>query len=304
MLHAVNTQHGLQRIGPSAIARLGIKRLDDSGHILPWQNMLHAGEENLFSGLTALSAEFTIGEGELMAHDVPLGCAPDEYDDLISGTCSHLPYLKRYLENRVNNLYILPFNGCGNIKKIFDFLQVPFSDSQENKEIKGKVMCLIDTDDKNVIRIDGYKKSNYKNKLGFFRLSLNNDESGLISIASTMGINTEIEDLLDPAIFWDVLHKIKEQDEILHEFLSFYKLNEEMDFVNLSGGVAFLKPTSIEGYEKKEEFYEYLTSQRMKSLISNMYVKDLNNLRVRKCDKWLTDIIDFFENGDEQNIME
>ncbi|MCQ1003507.1 hypothetical protein NEI59_09575, partial [Klebsiella pneumoniae] len=42
-------------------------------------------------GLTALSAEFTIGEGELMAHDVPLGCAPDEYDDLISGTCSHLP---------------------------------------------------------------------------------------------------------------------------------------------------------------------------------------------------------------------
>ncbi|WP_284148719.1 inner membrane protein YiaA [Escherichia coli] len=43
--------------------------------------------------MTALSAEFTIGEGELMAHDVPLGCAPDEYDDLISGTCSHLPYL-------------------------------------------------------------------------------------------------------------------------------------------------------------------------------------------------------------------
>ncbi|WP_406921105.1 hypothetical protein, partial [Klebsiella pneumoniae] len=44
--------------------------------------------------LTALSAEFTIGEGELMAHDVPLGCAPDEYDDLISGTCSHLPKLR------------------------------------------------------------------------------------------------------------------------------------------------------------------------------------------------------------------
>ena len=43
MLHAVNTQHGLQRIGPSAIARLGIKRLDDSGHILPWQNMTPAG---------------------------------------------------------------------------------------------------------------------------------------------------------------------------------------------------------------------------------------------------------------------
>lgn len=30
-----------------------------------------------------------------MAHDVPLGCAPDEYDDLISGTCSHLPKNKK-----------------------------------------------------------------------------------------------------------------------------------------------------------------------------------------------------------------
>ncbi|MGX3600472.1 hypothetical protein ACWJQ9_22355, partial [Klebsiella pneumoniae] len=42
-------------------------------------------------------AEFTIGEGELMAHDVPLGCAPDEYDDLISGTCSHLPFISHIL---------------------------------------------------------------------------------------------------------------------------------------------------------------------------------------------------------------
>jgi hypothetical protein len=37
-------------------------------HVLPWQNLLHAGK-NLFSGLTALTAEFTIGEGELMTHD-------------------------------------------------------------------------------------------------------------------------------------------------------------------------------------------------------------------------------------------
>jgi hypothetical protein len=37
----------------------------------PWQNLLHAGPENLFSGLTALTAEFTVGEGELMTHDEP-----------------------------------------------------------------------------------------------------------------------------------------------------------------------------------------------------------------------------------------
>ncbi|MGJ4704073.1 hypothetical protein ACP8WO_26910, partial [Klebsiella pneumoniae] len=53
-----------------------------------------------------LSAEFTIGEGELMAHDVPLGCAPDEYDDLISGTCSHLPKDKSFWSS------LRPFCTC------------------------------------------------------------------------------------------------------------------------------------------------------------------------------------------------
>ena len=91
MLHAVNAQHGLQRIRPSAIVSLGIKRLDDFHHVLPWQNLIHAGQENLFSGLTALTAEFTVGEGELMAHDPPWSAVPDEHHDLISGTCSHLP---------------------------------------------------------------------------------------------------------------------------------------------------------------------------------------------------------------------
>jgi hypothetical protein len=38
-----------------------------------------------------------------MAHDVPLGCAPDEYDDLISGTCSHLP-------NRIRSYLMAAFN--------------------------------------------------------------------------------------------------------------------------------------------------------------------------------------------------
>ncbi|MFM5091972.1 hypothetical protein ACEUBY_21230, partial [Aeromonas caviae] len=45
----------------------------------------------LFSGLTALTAEFTVGEGELMTHDEPFFMAPDDKHDLISGTCSNLP---------------------------------------------------------------------------------------------------------------------------------------------------------------------------------------------------------------------
>ncbi|RTD06683.1 hypothetical protein EJ893_07505, partial [Klebsiella pneumoniae subsp. pneumoniae] len=39
------------------------------------------------------------------AHDVPLGCAPDEYDDLISGTCSHLPKLAFWGQHDPNTIY-------------------------------------------------------------------------------------------------------------------------------------------------------------------------------------------------------
>ncbi|MDC6309310.1 hypothetical protein DB742_17050, partial [Klebsiella pneumoniae subsp. pneumoniae] len=45
-----------------------------------------------------------------MAHDVPLGCAPDEYDDLISGTCSHLP-LQQALMTHHNFLRNFPSSG-------------------------------------------------------------------------------------------------------------------------------------------------------------------------------------------------
>jgi hypothetical protein len=83
-------QHGFQRIRVAGHYQPWVKRLDDF-HVLPWQNLLHAGQENLFSGLTALTAEFTVGEGKLMTHDEPCSMAPDDKHDLISGTCSHLP---------------------------------------------------------------------------------------------------------------------------------------------------------------------------------------------------------------------
>ncbi|MGF8094954.1 phosphate-starvation-inducible protein PsiE, partial [Klebsiella pneumoniae] len=51
------------------------------------------------------------------AHDVPLGCAPDEYDDLISGTCSHLPKYK-LVEGLV--VYFLYFEFIALIVKYFE----------------------------------------------------------------------------------------------------------------------------------------------------------------------------------------
>ncbi|MCF3305919.1 hypothetical protein, partial [Escherichia coli] len=60
--------------------------------------------------LTALTAEFTVGEGKLMTHDEPCSMAPDDKHDLISGTCSHLPYLNTHLSVLV--IRQKEFHGC------------------------------------------------------------------------------------------------------------------------------------------------------------------------------------------------
>ncbi|ENX7080064.1 TPA: hypothetical protein ACO4FT_004913 [Escherichia coli] len=76
-----------------------------------------------------------------MAHDVPLGCAPDEYDDLISGTCSHLPkcgliygrdlvFLDKFnfgVSGLSGNLWLME---KWELKNIFNFL------------LKGKIMAV------------------------------------------------------------------------------------------------------------------------------------------------------------------
>ncbi|MER1521109.1 hypothetical protein KC870_22790, partial [Enterobacter hormaechei] len=56
-------------------------------------------------GLTALTAEFTVGEGKLMTHDEPCSMAPDDKHDLISGTCSHLPLVFHFYLHRISPTY-------------------------------------------------------------------------------------------------------------------------------------------------------------------------------------------------------
>jgi hypothetical protein len=86
MTRGVKAYHGFQRIRSPAITSPGVKRLDDVPHVLPWQNLLHAGQENLFSGLKALTAEIPVGEGKVVPHDEPCSMAPDDKHELISGT--------------------------------------------------------------------------------------------------------------------------------------------------------------------------------------------------------------------------
>ncbi|PAE57680.1 hypothetical protein CHH90_22785, partial [Bacillus licheniformis] len=54
---------------------------------------------------------------------------------------------------------ILPVGGCGNVVKLFNLLLNPLLiDKKERKEFKGKILCIIDTDETKM----NYKFENLK----------------------------------------------------------------------------------------------------------------------------------------------
>lgn len=205
-------------------------------------------------------------------------------------------YLNLYLKDHLSNTQILPFNGCGNVKKLYQFLAVPFSDKLENPQIKGKILCLIDTDEKSLITVPGYKLSNFKNKLSFSRLMLDrtNDISKLISVADTNASNTEIEDVLSPVIMWKTFKDISKKDEKLKSFITNLKLVENIKHTDLTKNAIFLKKQTIEAHESFEDFKKYISSEDMKQLIANTYYKIGKKEENLVILPWMDNIIDYF----------
>ncbi|WP_165855848.1 AAA family ATPase [Marinobacter sp. JSM 1782161] len=206
-------------------------------------------------------------------------------------------YLDTYLSNKVENLNILPFNGCGNVKKIFDFLSVPFSDKAESKNIQGKVLCLIDTDAKSTIVINGYSSKNYDKKLQFSRLSLDREsqKSSIISVASTNSINTEIEDLLDPKIMWQSIQKTARKDNDLNRVLKHFRLNSNAKYSDLTGRMSMFKFDSMGSHQNKDRLKNLLATDKVKRELSHAYRKIAGQESLPSPD-WAKQIIDFFEN--------
>ncbi|UDM05756.1 ATP-binding protein [Halomonas sp. NyZ770] len=211
-------------------------------------------------------------------------------------------YLKCYLHNKVKNLNIIPFNGCGNIRKLFRFLEIPFLDDAERSSIKGRIMCLVDTDERNLIIEQTYKNSSYGKKLNFSRISINRekDVSSIVSIANPNAINTEVEDLLHVKPYTEtILHLSKMQLEIsseLAEFLELYKV----DYTNhkhakTSRGLGPFKPKNMEGHERKDEFVAFLNSNKMKMAIAKSYPQFHSQHESEIGEMgWVSDIVDFF----------
>ena len=120
-----------------------------------------------------------------------------------------------------NNLKILPVGGFKEVKKVYDNLASPMGDS--DYDIKGTVYCLIDTDAETM-------KADPKTVKGLMFKRLLNDKSEtiLVDINSVKATPpTEIEDCLNPKIFFKTLAFFKDNDNDIKELLDNYKFVED-----------------------------------------------------------------------------
>ncbi|ELY2017227.1 AAA family ATPase [Flavobacterium psychrophilum] len=116
---------------------------------------------------------------------------------------------------KTKNLRFLPLGSFKEVKKLYSLLLAPIQDP--DYQIKGKVLCLIDTDSERV-NIDFSKTKNL-----FFKRLINDKTKGtmIIDVNSTItNPPTEIEDCLNPYIYKQTLIEFAEEYETIRKIIT------------------------------------------------------------------------------------
>lgn len=180
-------------------------------------------------------------------------------------------YFKQEIEEK--NLRILPVGGFKEVKKIYNYLTTPIKDPDYS--IKGKVYCLIDTDNERV-EVDGYIKD--KNLL-FERLILKKDDSLLVEVNNVISSpQTEIEDCLDSVIYYHTLQEFTNEYETLKKLFESKNLEDEKysaDFFDLTKRE---KEIIKSFFDDKDGFNKILFAKKYIELAKKPFFKNRESL--------------------------
>lgn len=185
-------------------------------------------------------------------------------------------YFDYYFKNEIEDkkLRILPVGGFKEVKKIYSYLTTPIKDP--DYKILGKVFCLIDTDKE---RIDVSEYTKNKNLL-FERLVLRKEDSILVDVNNVlMNPPTEIEDCLDPIIFYHTLQEfIDKYTSIFQLFLiKTLEINEKYsgDFFDLTKKE---KEIIKDFFDDNEGFNKILFAKKYVELLEKPFFKERKKL--------------------------
>lgn len=156
---------------------------------------------------------------------------------------------KRYIEYYLGdcNLTIVPVGGCSNVKKIYSYLYTPLSD-KEMIPLAGtrKIICLIDTDIK--CPTIGIENDVDSNVLTMRRLHQESSADATILKCTDDHKNpTEIEEVLEPKLFYDSLKRVIDEYGSNEEKQAFghFIFNASVKNSRISGDYSILKQNEL-----------------------------------------------------------
>jgi len=187
-------------------------------------------------------------------------------------------YLKAHLDLDEGTTTIIPLNGCGNVVKLFKFLRVPFEDKKENSLIKGRVLCITDSDQEELIRIHDYSSDSTSRKLDLWRwqLSADKEKVQLVNTNNNSSYATEIEDCLNPKAYTRAVNASAKKHQPLKELISRFKEDSSAIYSAAVRDLGFLDSSSGDLQRFKKELMMLITSEEIKHSIAINY---LNGIR-------------------------
>ena len=189
---------------------------------------------------------------------------------------------KLYLEcilDGINKINILPMGGCGNVIKLYRIISSSLTEKNEEKD--GKVLFIIDTDKKQAPTGDILRFSSREANVYLRRLQI---EKGIPKLLDPEMNNTyeqtEMEDCLDPKIYYKALSSIIESKGIdsLKQTIRDFDLRNDAKNSMLRNDGTCLKPITVEAAERKNEIIEFAEDEDNKKLIAEEYHRIFNDM--------------------------
>jgi hypothetical protein len=179
-------------------------------------------------------------------------------------------YLKKYIGDRVNELNIVPFNGFGNVRRLYELLNFAIN---EKEEILGRALFVIDTDTENFVY--DAKGSRSKNiKLVRWHLDRSKDKSRLDNANSNNAKNTIIEDIIDGSFTFKILKSYIKNEELKNKLTQ----NTKNFHSDVSIDLGFLDKNNLLGSEI-EELKNLIANQEFKENLSRSYLNQNGSLK-------------------------
>lgn len=182
-------------------------------------------------------------------------------------------YLQYYLKN--DNIQIIPLSGCGNVKKVYEYLFTPVSFNRQ--EIPGKkepkILCIVDTDSQNTpLNVE----STTKNKQLQIKRWNENPTTHQIELKTIEDPNitqTEIEEILEPSLFYNALKTCIEKNgsDEEREAFSAFEFDENVLTSRIKGDYSILNHLGNGRNMRNDKDLINAFVDRMKHEIAELY---------------------------------